>query len=201
MIFTPVGVLFVTSVAFETVAALLIAAKTLYQPKKVRYVLFAFSILTLPASIVNVLYYQNIVSSHWNSFAYLVSTLFMLTIHFWLTLDIGKHLRSEGIQYKSPFVVGGAIGLVLATACLIIQIVLLFIRDRAHPARPLFIAGVCLAIISDGATYTYSFSSLIRLKSQRLHEGQSRTTALGVGLLVSLVICYEHQCTDNHFFF
>jgi hypothetical protein len=177
---TPVAALYITSVSVETAVFILILIKTIYQPRKVGCVLSAFSILTLPASIVNVLSYIDIVPIHWNSFAYLASTLFMLAIHFWLTLDIGKHLRVGGIRYNCPYVVAGAVGLGVATICIITQIVLLLVRNDPYPMRPVFVTGVCLAIVSDGCAYIYSFSSLIHFKSQRVHEGQSRTTALGV---------------------
>jgi hypothetical protein len=117
---------------------------------------------------------------HWNSFAYLTSTLFMLALHFWLNLDIGKHLRIGGVQYNCPYVIAGTVGLVGSMICLTTQIVLLLVRDDAYPMRPAFITGVCLAIFCDSATYIYSFSALINFKSQRYHEGQSRTTSLGV---------------------
>ena len=181
MIITPVGRAYIASILFNTIVSVLIALKTIRQPKKVRYVLLVFSLLTLPASIVNGLTYEEIIPVHWNSFGYLLSTLFMLALHFWLNLDIGKHLRVGGIQYGSPFVIAGAVGLT-GSLFVLYEIFLLLLRNDPYPFRPAFITGVCLAIFCDGATYIYSFSILIHFKSQRHHEGQSRTTSLGVGV-------------------
>lgn len=178
-----VTALFIASGALEAVFTFLIAIKTFRQPRKVRIVLLSFGLLTLPASVVNILSYSSIVSSHWNSFAYLTSTLFMLVLHFWLNLDVGKHLRIGGVNYKCPYVVGGAVALVGSILCLSTQLVILLVRDDRNPMRPAFITGVVMAIFCDGATYIYSFSALVNLRGKRIHEGQSRTTAIGVSTI------------------
>ncbi|GAN08766.1 hypothetical protein MAM1_0222c08282 [Mucor ambiguus] len=178
-----VAVLYITTVALEAVLSVFIATKTFFQPKKVRYVMLVFSLITLAASIVNTLSYLNLITSHWNSFAYLISTLFMLALHYWLNLDIGKYLRVGGIDWKHPLVLAGAAGLGGSMACLTTQLIILLIRNDPYPIRAAFITGVCLAIACDSAAYTYSFSSLIYLKRQ-LHEGQAKTTSLGVWFLL-----------------
>jgi hypothetical protein len=172
--------LYITSGVVETLVLFYGAYKTISQPRKIRYVLLTFSLLTLPASTVTILSYMDKVAMHWNSFAYLLSTLFMLGLHFWLSLDIGKHLRVGGIEWKHPLVLIGAAGLGGSMTCITVQLIVLLIRNDAYPIRPTFITGVCLAIFCDGATFIYSFSSLVHLKQRRFHEGQSRTTSLGV---------------------
>ncbi|KAL9539337.1 hypothetical protein MBANPS3_010315 [Mucor bainieri] len=179
-----VEALYITTVALEAVLSVFIAIKTFLQPRKVRYVMLVFSLITLAASIVNTLSYLNLITSHWNSFAYLVSTLFMLALHYWLNLDIGKYLRVGGIDWKHPLVLAGAAGLGGSMACLTTQLIILLIRNDPYPIRAAFITGVCLAIACDSAAYTYSFSSLIHLKKHRLHEGQAKTTSLGVWFLL-----------------
>ncbi|CAO3617833.1 unnamed protein product [Mucor hiemalis] len=186
-----VTALYIASGALEAIFTLLIAAKTFYQPKKIRIVLLSFSLLTLPASVVNILGHSNIVPSHWNAFAYLTSTLFMLALHFWLNLDIGKHLRIGGINYRSPFVIAGTIALGGSMLCLSTQLVILLVRNDPHPIRAAFVTGVVMAIFCDGATYIYSFSTLIHFKSQRFHEGQSKTTAIGVWFLLIQMVWYS----------
>ncbi|EPB90719.1 hypothetical protein HMPREF1544_02463 [Mucor circinelloides 1006PhL] len=114
----------------------------------------------------------------------------MLALHYWLNLDIGKHLRVGGIDWKHPLVLAGAAGLGGAMACLTTQVIILLIRNDPYPIRAAFITGVCLAIFCDSATYTYSFSSLIHLKKHRIHEGQSKTTSLGVWFLLIQSIWY-----------
>jgi hypothetical protein len=178
--FTTTEVLYIISGVIEASVFIYGAYKAFMKPKKLSHVLITFDLLTLPASIINILSYMDQVPMHWNSFAYLSSTLFMMALHFWLNLDVGKNLRAGGIQWKHPLVLVGAVGLAGSLICIITQMISLLIRGDTYPIRPVFITGVCLAIFCDGATYIYSFSSLIHFKGQRFHEGQSITTALGV---------------------
>ncbi|KAG2229510.1 hypothetical protein INT48_004344, partial [Thamnidium elegans] len=185
-----IAALYITSGFLELTASILIALKTYYKPKKIRYILLVFSILTLSASAVNILNYMDIVPNKWNSFSYLVSTTFMLTLHFWLNLDIGKHLRVGSVQYSNPLVLAGVITLSGSLLCLACQTIILLVRNDDYPIKPAFVTGVTLAIFCDGTTYLYSFSALINLRSQRIHEGQSRTTSLGVWFLLIQSLWY-----------
>lgn len=175
-----IAALYIATVAVEAALSIFIAIKTFLQPRKVRYVMLTFSLITLTASIVNTLTYLTVITRHWNAFAYLVSTLFMLVVHFWLNLDVGMHLRVGGIDWKHPLVLAGAAGLGGSMACLATQVIILLIRNDPFPVRAAFITGVCLAIFCDSAAYIYAFSCLIHLKKRRIHEGQSKTTSLGV---------------------
>lgn len=177
-----IAALYIVAWILEFIACVLIAVKTYFKPKKIRYVVLIFGFMTLPASLVNTLSYMDIISSKWNSFSYLCSTTFMLALHFWLNLDIGKNLRVGHVHYKSPLIVAGAAAMVGALICLICQISIMLAKNDDYPLRKVFITGVCLSIFCDGTTYTYSFSALINLRGKRLHEGQSRTTALGVSI-------------------
>jgi hypothetical protein len=177
-----IAALYIATVAVEAVLSVLFAIKTFCQPRKVRYVMLIFSLVSLIASLINTLTHLNVIISHWNAFAYLISTLFMLVVHFWLNLDIGKHLRVGGIDWKHPLVLAAAAGLGGSMACLATQVIILLIRNDPFPIRAAFITGVCLAIFCDSAAYIYSFSCLVHLKKHRIHEGQSKTTSLGVSI-------------------
>ncbi|OBZ90762.1 hypothetical protein A0J61_01170 [Choanephora cucurbitarum] len=183
-------ILYLTSVAFEVFVTLTIAWKTFAQPKKVRYVLLIFCILTLPSAFVNVATEMERVPDHWNSFCYLVSTCILLLLHFWLNLDIGRRLRTEGIQWRNVYMIITITSLVATIGCLLGQIIILLVNHEMYPRRPLFIAGVCLAIACDSGIFVYSFSTLIHLRDQRHHQGQSRATALGVWFLSIQAIWY-----------
>ncbi|KAI9248120.1 hypothetical protein EDC94DRAFT_625171 [Helicostylum pulchrum] len=187
---SPIAALYITSGFLEITACVLIAVKTYYKPKKIRCILLLFSVLTLPASAVNILNYTGILPNKWNSFSYLVSTTFMLTLHFWLNLDIGKLLRVGSVQYRNPLVLAGVITLSGSLLCLTCQTIILLVRDDEYPIKPAFVTGVTFAIFCDAATYLYSFSALINLRSQRIHEGQSRTTSLGVWFLLIQFLWY-----------
>jgi hypothetical protein len=167
------GVLELSCAAFITIRAI-------QKPKRVLCILSAFSILTLPACMCNILAFADYIDSKWNSFCYLFVTLFMLVLHFWLTLDIGRNLRLRGIQWKHPLVIGGIISLCGSLTCLTVEIIILLVRNDNYPLRKAFICGVCFAIVSDGLVYIYSFSALFCSKNLRMHEDQSRTAALGV---------------------
>ncbi|KAI9478729.1 MAG: hypothetical protein EXX96DRAFT_572017 [Benjaminiella poitrasii] len=185
------GALYITSGALEAAALLLIALKTYRQPKKIRYILMLFGMINLPASIINIISYFQFVDSHWNVFAYIMSTLFMLAQHFWLNLDIGKHLRIiNGILWKHPLVLIGTFALAGSIICLVTEIIILLIRNDPYPVDGAFITGVCLSILCDGTTYLYSFSPLIYLKKNRHYENQSRITSIGVWYLLIQMIWY-----------
>lgn len=164
----------------ELACAAFITIRAIQKPKRVLCILSAFSILTLPACMCNILAFADYIDSKWNSFCYLFVTLFMLVLHFWLTLDIGRNLRLKGIQWKHPLVIGGIISLCGSLTCLTVEIIILLVRNDNYPLRKAFICGVCFAIVSDGLVYIYSFSALFCSKDLRMHEDQSRTAALGV---------------------
>lgn len=182
MVLSKITVVYVVFGCLETFVFLLIAIQTFWTPKKVRYVLLIFSLLTLPASIVNILTKIEIAPIQWNSLAYLVSTYAMLALHFWLNLDTGRQLRVGGIEYKSPTIIAGTIALVASLICLIFQICYIFVKKELYPFKTVFIISVCCAIVGDGAVYMYSFSALINFKTQRVYEGQTNTTFVGVSL-------------------
>ncbi|KAI8388056.1 uncharacterized protein BYT42DRAFT_482594, partial [Radiomyces spectabilis] len=93
--------------------------------------------------------------------------------------------------WKHFLVIIGMIFLVGSCICLIVQIILLSVHHEPFPRRPVFITGVCFAIICDGSTFTYTFSSLIHWRANRINEGQSRTTALGAWYMIIQFIWYS----------
>lgn len=177
---TAVLVLFIVSGAFGFIATLLIATQAFCRHKKILYFLFANSIVTLPASICNIITFAEYMPQHWNSFCYLFVSMFLVVLHFWLSLDIGTQLRIDGIRWSHPIIIVGLVALCGTLICAVIQITVLFIQGDNYPLRPVFITGVVFAVISDGSLFFYSLSPLIHLKSKRIHESQSRTTAIGV---------------------
>jgi uncharacterized membrane protein len=171
------------SSTFCTLASILIAYQAVRHPNKLRLFILAYSIMTLPASIISTLYIQGLVSARVNSLTYLVSTLLMTVTHFFMLLDVGKRIRLGNSYWKHPLVLFGIFFLGCTVIVLFAQIIVLAVNKsevEEYPLKPCFIAGVICAIFGDMAIFTYTFKPLLYWRENRLNEGHSRTTALGV---------------------
>lgn len=174
---------YLTSSIFCFIASILTAYKVCKHPNKLRVFILGYSIMTLPASIVNTLHVEGYVSSNCNSLVYLISTFLMTVVHFFMLFDVAHRLRVKGADWKHPLVIVAMIFSGLACILLVAQIILLGINSGGKYDFPIkwgFIAGVVVAMIGDGSMFTYTFIPLIYWKENRVNEGYSRTTALGV---------------------
>lgn len=173
----------IASSVFCFLASILIAYQSLKHPNKLRLFILAYSIMTLPASIISTAYIENLVFARTNSLVYLVSTLLMTVTHFFMLLDVGRRLRLGHSYWKHPLVLFGIFFLGCTAILLFVQIIILAANRSGveeYPLRACFTAGVICAIFGDMAVFTYTFKPLLYWNENRLNEGHSRTTALGV---------------------
>lgn len=183
----------IASSAFCFVSSVLIAYQVIIRPNKLRFSILGYSIFTLPASIINTLSLEGIVSQRANSLVYLVSTLLMCITHFFMVLDVGYRLRMGEANWKHPLVLCGIAFSICTSVLLLAEIIILAINSSGkeeYALKGAFIAGVVAAIIADSCVFTYTFKPLLYWKEKRVNEGHSRTTALGVGIQKSYVIVH-----------
>ncbi|KAI8985301.1 hypothetical protein BDB01DRAFT_78400 [Pilobolus umbonatus] len=176
--------------SFELMVTLLIQYTTWKKPRRIMYAVSIFSLFTLPASLVNVLTYAEIIDQCWNSLTYCISTAFMLSMHFWLNLDIGQRIRPKGVQYSHPLIILGILCLLCTLSCFVANMTLMFTNNEQYPHKIIFLVGVCVSILADCITYFYAFSGLINMKKDRFHESQSKTTAIGIWYLFIQLLWY-----------
>lgn len=180
----------IASSAFCFISSILIAYHSLKHPNKLRLFILGYSIMTLPASIISTIYIEDLVSARTNSIVYLVSTLLMTVTHFFMLLDVGKRLRLGVSYWNHVLVLFGIFFLGCTVIVIFVQIIILGENRTGmeeYPLRPCFITGVICAICGDMAVFTYTFKPLLYWKENRLNEGHSRTTALGVSWTFYLV--------------
>ncbi|KAI9271944.1 hypothetical protein BDA99DRAFT_308823 [Phascolomyces articulosus] len=80
---------YIFSSAFGFVTTIITIIQAIRNPKKLRYIIVSFALFTLPAVIVNNLAAEGVLRDRWNSLCYLISTSLMLTLNYYMTLDIG----------------------------------------------------------------------------------------------------------------
>lgn len=143
-------------------ATCLITVQAYRNPKKLRTFLVIYALLTLPCCIVNTLAFEDIVAERWNSLTYLISTALMMTMRIYLVMDIGLRLQTRpgwyhGLAYSGiAFLIGSCI-------CIVVQLGILGAHTTdQYPFRPVFITGVCLAIVASACAYLFAFLPLIR---------------------------------------
>lgn len=173
----------IASTTFCTIASILIAYQAFKRPNQLRTFILVYSILTLPASVIATLEVEGYVSDRVNSMVYLISTLLMTVIHFFMLLDVGYRLRMGDGNWKHHLVLVGIV--FLSTSCVLLcaQIIIMIVNHDGKQNFPLqgaFISGVISALIGDSSVFTYTFMPLIYWKKNRVNENHSKTTALGV---------------------
>ncbi|CDS10002.1 hypothetical protein LRAMOSA02679 [Lichtheimia ramosa] len=153
---------FIAIDALCLVATCLVTIQAFRNPKKLRTSLVIYAILSLPCCIVNTLAFEDIIADRWNSLAYLISTAITMTIRIYLVMDIGLRLQTRpgwfhGLAYTGmAFLIGSCI-------CIVVQLGILGAHpEDQYPYRPVFITGVCLAIVSSMCAYLFAFLPLIR---------------------------------------
>ncbi|KAI7890083.1 uncharacterized protein EV154DRAFT_422630 [Mucor mucedo] len=98
-----------------------------------------------------------------------------------MLFDVAHRLRVDGKSWKHPLVIVAIIFSSLACMILLVQIFMLGINHKIDfPAKWMFISGVVVAMLGDGSMFTYTFKPLIYWRKNRMNEGYSRTTALGI---------------------
>ncbi|KAG2229925.1 hypothetical protein INT48_008306 [Thamnidium elegans] len=173
----------IVSTTFCAIASILIAYQVFKHPNKLRIFILVYSILTLPASVIATLQIEGYVSYRTNSMVYLISTLLMTVIHFFMLLDVGYRLRRGDGDWKHYLVVVGIVFLTITCILLFVQIIIMAVNhdgEQHFPLQGAFIAGVVAALIGDSSVFTYTFMPLIYWKKNRVNDGYSRTTALGI---------------------
>lgn len=153
---------FIVTNALCFVATCLVTIQAIRNPKKLRTFLVIYALLSLPCAIVNTLAFEDIIDDRWNSLTYLISTALMMTIRIYLVMDIGLRLQTRpgwfhGLAYTGiAFLIGSCI-------CIVVQLGILGAHPTdQYPYRPVFITGVCLAIVSSACAYLFAFLPLIR---------------------------------------
>lgn len=177
----------IVSTTFCTIASVLIAYQVFKHPNKLRIFILVYSIITLPASIIATLQIEGYVSHRTNSLVYLVTTLLMTVIHFFMLLDVGYRLRRGDGDWKHYLVVVGIVFLTITCLLLFAQIIIMAVNhdgEQHFPLQGAFISGVITALIGDSSVFTYTFMPLIYWKKNRVNDGYSRTTALGVNTIL-----------------
>lgn len=171
---------FIAIDALCLVATCLVTIQAFRNPKKLRTSLVIYAILSLPCCIVNTLAFEDIIADRWNSLAYLISTAITMTIRIYLVMDIGLRLQTRpgwfhGLAYTGmAFLIGSCI-------CIVVQLGILGAHpEDQYPYRPVFITGVCLAIVSSMCAYLFAFLPLIR---------SIRASAYGVSSFCTMKIC------------
>ncbi|KAI8381401.1 uncharacterized protein BYT42DRAFT_566389 [Radiomyces spectabilis] len=180
----PATIIFLTCDIFCLLSTVLIAYPVIRYPKKLRTFIACFSLSTLPACVVNTLTQEGILADRWNSLTYLVSTLLMFLMHFWMLLDLAHRIRYSEACWRHWLVRLALAGLLLASTSLLLEIGFMFARNEDFPVKSAFITGVFFAIVSDGAIFNYTFLPLIRLGKNRTEDYHSKTTALGLWFMV-----------------
>lgn len=181
----------IASSTFCFISSLLIAYQVIMRPNKVRFSILGYSIVTLPASIISTLCLEGIVSQRINSMVYLISTLLMCVTHAFMVLDVGYRLRIEKPTRMHPLVFWGIVFLTFTSLLLLTEIILLALNLHGtdeYPLKGAFIAGVICAFVADSCVFTYAFTPLLYWKDNRVDEGHSKTTALGVSIQSSFII-------------
>lgn len=188
--------------AFCFISTVLIAYQVIRHPNKLRLFILGYSMITLPASIINTVQLENLVSVRCNVLVYLVSTLIMSVTHFFMTLDVGYRLRvgEEGNHWRDPLVLIGMLFVTGTSVFLVVQIVILALNadgQQDHPLKACFIGGVVCAIVGDCAVFTFTFKPLIYWRKNRTNEGHSRTTALGVCEIYIICKCKQRMMCNG----
>ncbi|KAI8087330.1 hypothetical protein BDF21DRAFT_335174 [Thamnidium elegans] len=100
-----------------------------------------------------------------------------------MLLDVGYRLRRGDGDWKHYLVVVGIVFLTITCILLFVQIIIMAVNhdgEQHFPLQGAFIAGVVAALIGDSSVFTYTFMPLIYWKKNRVNDGYSRTTALGI---------------------
>ncbi|KAI7856721.1 hypothetical protein BDC45DRAFT_502144 [Circinella umbellata] len=182
---------FIISSALCFIATLIVIIQAISNPKKLRYLIVCYAIFTLPSAIVNNLTAEGILRQRWNTLCYLLSTSLMLSLNYYMTLDIGFKMQVRKTWLRYLFYISVLL-LITVIVLLIIQIALLLSHtEREYTIRWMFILGVCLAIGGQFSAFLYAFLPLIRWKKHRTQEAHSRTTAYGIWFLAIQSMWYS----------
>ncbi|KAL4213486.1 hypothetical protein CU097_007049 [Rhizopus azygosporus] len=188
---------YLISVIFCVIAFVFISIQVFRNPNRLRLFVLFYSIITLPANIINVLTVHQVLPPVANVLSFTTSTLIKVIAHFLMIASVGYRLHIDDGIWKHPLILFGFFFLTCTVVAIILETIAVCTHERYTGYKPLFyefVIGLISAILSDVCAFIFTFLPLLyRKKERRSHEGYSRTTALGIWFFSTQCTCYILQ--------
>ncbi|RCH78436.1 hypothetical protein CU098_002421 [Rhizopus stolonifer] len=193
-----VEVIYIVVAVFCSVATLLITSQVIKNPNRLRMFVMFYSIVTLPATVINALAAERVLDLKVDVLIFLISTLLKVVSHFLMILSVGHRLRLDQASWNHPLILFGSVFLVITVVAILLQLIFVTthfkVFEKTTSLFYSFVVGLIAAIFADAFAFTYTFLPLMQWKREnRENEGNARNTAIGLWFFVTQWTCYTIQ--------